>query len=179
MVRKIKRCTKPLCKTKKELIKEDVKQKLVNGKTNMMVRNISRSYEASAKWKQQLSKEYDISTNKNVNIKSNALERKINRSDEVLPKWKRDYDLYFRNISSSSSLSSDENLQKITILKVDESRYSDLFSYEDNVSSDDKSRFQVIKDNESHSTNNILPKLSQITMTLTQHDIDTMENNTL
>ena len=47
-----------------------------------MVRNISRSYEASAKWKQQLSKEYDVSTNKNVNIKSNVLERNINRSDE-------------------------------------------------------------------------------------------------
>ena len=37
MVRKIKRCNKSLCKTRKELIKEDVKQNVVNGKTNMMV----------------------------------------------------------------------------------------------------------------------------------------------
>ena len=81
MVRKIKRCTKSLCKTKKELIREDVKQNFVNVKTNMMVRNISRSYEASAKWKQQLSKEYDVYTNKKMNIKSNVLERKINRLD--------------------------------------------------------------------------------------------------
>ena len=62
MVRKIKRCNKSLYKTRKELIKEDVKQNVVNGKTNMMVWNISRSYEVSAKWKQHLSKDYDVST---------------------------------------------------------------------------------------------------------------------
>ena len=53
MVRKIKRCTKSLCKTRKELIKEYIKQNVVSGKTIMIVRNISRSYEASTKWKQQ------------------------------------------------------------------------------------------------------------------------------
>ena len=47
MVRKIKRCTKSLCKTRKELIKDDFKQYVVNGKTNMMVRNISRSFKAT------------------------------------------------------------------------------------------------------------------------------------
>ena len=114
-----------------------------------------------------------------MNIKSNVLERKINRSDEILPKLKRDYDLYLKKWSSSSSLLSDGNLQLNIILKVDESSYSDLSSYEDNVSSDDESRFQVIKDKESHLTNNTFPKLSQIIMTLTQHDIATMENNTL
>ena len=82
-----------LFKTKKDSIKEDIKQNIVNGKTNMMVRNISRSDEASAKWKQQLSKDCDSNsfstgtfTNKNTNIKSNGLERRINRSDEVSSK---------------------------------------------------------------------------------------------
>ena len=84
-----------------------------------------------------------------------------------------------KKVSSSSSLSSERNLQKHIIIKVDESSYSGLSSYEDNVSSYDESRFQVMTDKESHSTNNILPKLSQIAMALTQHDIDTMENNTL
>ena len=64
--------------------------------------------------------------------KSNVLERKINRSDEILPKLKRDYDLYLKKWSSSSSLLSDGNLQLNIILKVDESSYSDLSRYENN-----------------------------------------------